>query len=205
MPVLLLGSSRGTMAAGWAMTQNFDKTCSYDLPVVTCGPPVANRNIKGIILISEFTSGPGFVPAEATPEDEARGLGHDRGLFIAGSEMEHNVVFFPSSAILASASKWPAAFYARGLWDYAASLQGTVDSYDRITGLKELVVVRGPHPFETWPAQEKARVTTRMVAFAQAVVLGKSSVPGGRAWSTMKDLVGTASDTWEPSSRPVAH
>jgi len=205
MPVLLLGSSRGTMAAGWAMTQNFDKTCSYDLPVVTCGPPVANRNIKGIILISEFTSGPGFVPAEATPEDEARGLGHDRGLFIAGSEMEHNVVFFPSSAILASASKWPAAFYARGLWDYAASLQGTVDSYDRITGLKELVVVRGPHPFETWPEEEKARVTTRMVAFAQAVVLGKSSVPGGRAWSTMKDLVGTASDTWEPSSRPVAH
>ena len=202
MPVLLLGSSRGTMAAGWAMARNFDKTCDYDLPVVTCGPAVGNRNIKGIILISEFTAGPGFVPAESTPEDDARGLGRDRGMFIAGSEVEHNVVFFPSSAILASASKWPAAFYARGLWDYAASLQGTIDSYDRVKGLKELVVVRGPHPFETWPDEEKARVTARMVAFAQAAALGRSTLPGGRPWTTMKDLVGTASDVWEPSSQP---
>ena len=202
MPVLLLGSSRGTMAAGWAMALNFDKTCDYDLPVVTCGPPVDNRNIKGIILISEFTAGPGFVPAESTPEDDARGLGRDRGMFIAGSEVEHNVVFFPGSAILASASKWPAAFYARGLWDYAASLQGTIDSYDRVKGLKELVVVRGPHPFETWPDEEKERVTARMVAFAKAAALGRSTLLGGRPWTTMKDLVGTASDVWEPSSRP---
>ena len=32
MPVFLLGTSRGTMASSWAMTINFDKDCSYDLP-----------------------------------------------------------------------------------------------------------------------------------------------------------------------------
>jgi hypothetical protein len=32
LPVLLLGNSRGTMASGWAMTMNFHRNCSYDLP-----------------------------------------------------------------------------------------------------------------------------------------------------------------------------
>jgi pimeloyl-ACP methyl ester carboxylesterase len=203
MPILLLGSSRGTMSVGWAMARNFDKACDYDLPTITCSAPVGNRNIKGAILISEFSSGVGYTPAEMTPNDESRGLGRDRGLFVAGSEIENNIVFFPSSAILASVNKWPAAFYARGLWDYAASLEGTIASYDRVKGLKELVVVRGPHPYETWPAVEKERVSERMVAFAQAAALGRTTVPGGRTWTTMKDLAATASDVWEASSQPL--
>lgn len=204
LPVILLGSSRGTMSTGWAMTRNFDKACDYDLDVISCGPPVGNGNIKGAILISEFTSGPGYVPTEMTRVDEERGLGQDRGLFIAGNEVEHNLVFFPSSAILAGTEKWPAVFMARGLWDYAASLEGSVASYDRVKGLKELVVVRGPHPFETWPGQEKERVNERMLAFARAVVLGKKDVPGGRPWSNLKELAATADDVWEPSSQPAA-
>jgi pimeloyl-ACP methyl ester carboxylesterase len=204
LPVLLLGSSRGTMSTGWAMARNFDKACDYDLPQIRCAPPVGLRNIKGALLISEFTSGVGYVPADMTPVDEGRGLGRDRGLFIAGSQVEHNIVFFPSSAILASTTKWPAAFFARGLWDYADSLEGSIASYDRVPGPKELVVVRAPHPFETWPAQEKARVSGRLLAFAKALVLGQSSAPGGRAWSTMKELVATADDVWEPSSQPGA-
>jgi pimeloyl-ACP methyl ester carboxylesterase len=203
MPILLLGSSRGTMSAGWAMARNFDQACDYDLPAISCAPPVGNKNIKGAILISEFSSGVGYTPAEMTPNDESRGLGRDRGLFVAGSEVENNIVFFPSSAILASMGKWPAAFYARGLWDYAASLEGTIASYDRVKGLKELVVVRGPHPYETWPAVEKERVSERMIAFAQAAVLGRTTSPGGRSWTTMKDLAATASDIWETSSQPL--
>src|SRR3546814_5186091 len=31
LPTLLMGSSRGSMATGWAMTANFDKDCDYDL------------------------------------------------------------------------------------------------------------------------------------------------------------------------------
>jgi hypothetical protein len=204
LPVLLMGSSRGTMSSSWAMTMNFDKDCSYDLPVIRCAPPVGDQTIKGAILISEFSSGVGYNHANPSAEDNERGLGRDRGLFIAGTELENNLVFFPSSAILAGIHKWPSAFFARGLWCYAASLEGTMDSYSRVNGLKELVVVRGPHPYETWPEEEKQRTQARLVAFAKAAILGQKSVPGGRQWSNMKDLVATASDVWEPSSKPSA-
>ena len=202
LPTLLLGNSRGTMATGWAMTMNFDKDCSYDLAEITCTPPRRDPSIKGALLMSEFTSGPGFVSATPTPEDEERGLGKDRGLFIGASQIEHNIVFFPGSAILAGMKTWPAAFFARGLWDYAASLEGTITSYNRVPGLKELVVVRGPHPFETWPEAEKTRVRERLRAFALAAIRGAHDVPDARAWTTMKELVATTEDVWEPSSAP---
>ncbi|MFB3813832.1 MAG: hypothetical protein ACE14L_06945 [Terriglobales bacterium] len=202
LPVLLLGNSRGTMASGWAMTMNFDKDCSYDLEIIECKPPVGDKMIKGAILVAEYSSGVGYVSSKPSAEDETRGLGRDRGLFIAGSELQYNLVFFPSSAILAGIHKWPSAFFARGLWCYAAALEGTMDSYSRIKGLKELVVVRGPHAYGSWPAEEKRRVQERMVAYAKAVVLGHTSIPGGRTWSNMKELVATTSDVWEPSSRP---
>ncbi|WP_217705429.1 lipase family protein [Peristeroidobacter soli] len=203
LPVVMFGNSRGTMATGWAMTLNFDKDCSYDLPAISCKPPVGDTSIKGAMLMAEFTSGPGYVMDRPSAEDEARGLGTDRPLFIAGSAVEQNVVFFPSSAILAGIHKWPAAFFARGLWDYAASLQGTMDSYRRVNGLKELVVVRGPHPYEVWPESEQRRVRERMVGFAEALIQGKSSVGGARPWTNMKELVATASDVWEASTRPT--
>ena len=203
LPVLLFGNSRGTMASGWAMTMNFDKDCSYDMPTISCKPPVGDNSIKGAIMMAEFTSGPGYVMDKPSPEDEARGLGSDRTLFIGGMAVEQNVVFFPSSAILSGIHKWPAAFFARGLWDYAASLQGTMDSYRRVNGPKELVVVRAPHPYEVWPAPEQKRVRERMIAFAHAVIQGKSSVSGARPWTNMKELVATTSDIWEPSTKPT--
>lgn len=203
LPVLLFGNSRGTMASGWAMTMNFDKNCTYDLPKIRCTKAVGDRNIKGALLMAEFTSGPGFVMDKPSEEDEERGLGRDRPNFIGGNAVENNLVFFPSSAILGGIDKWPAAFFARGLWDYAASLQGTVESYRRVEGPKELVVVRAPHPYEVWPEQERARVRERMVAFATGVVLGKTSIPGGRPWRDMKELVATSSDVWEPSTKPT--
>jgi pimeloyl-ACP methyl ester carboxylesterase len=203
LPVLLFGNSRGTMASGWAMTLNFDKNCTFDHPTIVCDKAVGDTSIKGAMLLAEFTSGPGYVMDKPSPEDEARGLGSDRGLFIAGSAMEHNIVFFPSSAILAGVHKWPAAFFARGLWDYAAALQGTMDSYRRVQGPKELVVVRAPHPYEVWPDVERQRVRERAVAFAKTVIQGKGSVSGARPWTNMKELVATSSDVWEPSTQPT--
>lgn len=203
LPTFFLGSSRGTMASGWAMTINFDKDCSYDLPEIRCGEPRGDPSIKGALLFAEFSSGVGFNPAETTLKDDGRGPGRDRGLFIGGIEKEHNIVFFPSSAILAGISKWPNAFFARGLWCYADALEGTVESYRRVKGLRELVVVRGPHAVATWPADEKARVVERAVAFARAAVFEAPNVPGQRPWSDMKQLVATASDVWEPSTKPT--
>ncbi|HEX7916375.1 hypothetical protein [Rudaea sp.] len=203
LPVLLLGNSRGTMASSWAMTMNFDKNCSYDLPTIECKPPVGDRRIKGAILVAEFSAGAGHVPAQTTTVDDGRGPGRDRGLFIGGIEVEHNIVFFPSSATLAGIPKWPSAFFARGLWCYASGLEGTIDSYNRVNGLKDLVVVRGPHPYETWPEEEQQRVQERMIAYAQAVVLGRKTIEGRRTWSNMKELVATTSDVWEPSTHPT--
>lgn len=203
LPVLLFGNSRGTMASGWAMTMNFDKNCTYDLPKIHCTKAAGDPNIKGALLMAEFTSGPGFVMDKPSEEDEERGLGRDRPYFIGGNAVENNLVFFPSSAILGGIDKWPAAFFARGLWDYAAALQGTVESYRRVRGPKELVVVRAPHPYEVWPEQERARVRERMVKFATGVIQHKSVIPGGRPWRDLKELVATSSDIWEPSTRPT--
>jgi pimeloyl-ACP methyl ester carboxylesterase len=203
LPTFFLGSSRGTMASGWAMTINFDKDCSYDLPTIQCGPPRGDASIKGALLVAEFSSGAGYIPAQSTPKDDGRGPGRDRGLFIGGIEEEHNIVFFPSSAILAGIHTWPSAFFARGLWCYADGLEGTMESYRRVNGLKELVVVRGPHAFTTWPDSERDRTVDRMIAYARAVVLGGDAIPGQRQWSDMKQLVATASDVWEPSTKPT--
>jgi fermentation-respiration switch protein FrsA (DUF1100 family) len=196
IPVILFGSSRGTMSNGFAMARNFDKACDYDLAVISCGPAVGLKNIKGAMNVADFTAGAGYLTA---PTDERDSL---RPLFTAGTQEEYNIVFFPSSAILASVSKWPALFIGRGLWDYASSLEGSIDAFNRVKGLKELMVVRAGHTLETWPAQEQERVTVRMVAFARAAVLGQSSVPGGRMWSNIKELTATAADVWEPSSHP---
>ena len=202
LPVFFLGSSRGTMSSSWAMTINFDKDCSYDLPTITCKPPLRDPTIKGAILIAHFSSGVGYLEDQTTPKDDGRGPGRDRGLFIGGIELENNIVFFPSSATLAGIHTWPSAFFARGLWCYADGLEGEMDAYSRVNGLKDLVVVRGPHAFETWPSEEKARVEERMIAYAKAVVLNQKTIPGRRTWSNMKELVATSGDVWEPSTHP---
>ena len=202
LPVLLLGNSRGTMASGWAMTLNFSRDCKYDLPEITCRPPAGDPSIKGAIVFAEFTSGPGYNPDRQGVEDQGR-TGPDRLLWIAGNAIELNIVFYPSSAILAGMEKWPAMFFARGLWDYAGALEGTMDSYSRVKGPKELVVVRGPHPFEVWPVEERRRAQQRAIKFAVAVIQGKSRIEDARPWTNMKELVGTSSDVWEPSTKPT--
>lgn len=196
LPVVLGGSSRGTMSTGWAMTRNFHRSCDYDLPDVPCGPAVGLSNIRGAMMLAGFTSGVGYV-TNSTSQDDT-----DRGLFIAGSALNYNIVFFPSSAILAGVHTWPGLFIGRGLWDYAESLEGSISAYDRVSGVKELVVVRAPHAFETWPELEHQRVAERMIAFSRAAVLGQKIVPGERTWTNMKELAATASDVWEVSSFP---
>ena len=194
IPLLLLGYSRGSMATGWAMTKNFAEACSYDLPTVTCTSAKGYPNIKGAVLYASFVSGAGYLPQAA---DLA-----DRNLFLGGMAADNHVAFYPNSAVLANMHRWPAVFFAKGLWDRAESLEGTVAAYDRVRGLKEIVVVRGPHSMETWPQPEQDRVRDRMVAFAVAAVQGRKSLPGAPAWSDLRELVATSPDAWEPSSQP---
>ncbi|KQP21934.1 alpha/beta fold hydrolase [Pseudorhodoferax sp. Leaf267] len=194
IPLLLLGYSRGSMTTGWAMTKNFAGGCSYDLPVVACSAPKGYPNIRGALLYASFVSGAGYLP-------EARDLA-DRNLFLGGMAAENHVAFYPNSAVLANMHRWPAVFFAKGLWDRAESLEGTVAAYDRVPGLKEIVVARGPHSMETWPQPDIDHVRDRMVAFAQAAVQGRSTVPGAKPWKDLKELVATTPEHWELSSQP---
>lgn len=195
IPLLLLGYSRGSMATGWAMTKNFSGACTYDLPTVSCTRPKGFANIKGAILYASFVSGAGYLPASP---DLA-----DRNLFLGGMVADNYVAFYPNSAVLAGMDKWPAVFFAKGLWDRAESLEGTIAAYDRVRGLKEIVVVRGPHSMEAWPEQERARVRARTVEFARAAVQGRKTVAGALPWSSIKELVATTPDLWEVSSKPA--
>src|SRR3546814_13648831 len=52
LPTLLMGSSRGSMATGWAMTANFDKDCDYDLAARGCAPPRRDTAIKGALPVA---------------------------------------------------------------------------------------------------------------------------------------------------------
>ncbi|MDR6858802.1 hypothetical protein [Variovorax guangxiensis] len=194
IPILLGGYSRGSMSTAWAMTKNFVESCSYDMPVAACSPPKGYTNIKGAILLASFASGAGYVPAAP---DLA-----DRNLFLGGMAADHHIAFYPNSATLAGMPRWPAAFFGKGLWDRAESVEGTIAAYDRIRGLKEIVVARGPHSIETWDPDDLRYLQERMVAFAKAAVTGASTVPGGRRWTDLKSLVATTPDRWEPSSRP---
>lgn len=187
MPVFLGGDSRGTMAVGWAMTRNFYRACDYDMSQVSCGPPRGLPNIRGAIQIGDFSAGAGYLTSPTQQDDS------DRGLYTAGTETQYHIVFFPSSAVLEGIHTWPALLIARGTFDYAESLEGAIDAYDRVAGPKDLVMVRGSHTFEVWPSSERARVAARIAAFARAVVAGRSA-PDVARWSDIKQLVATAPD-----------
>jgi len=176
------------------MTKNYAGGCSYDLPTVTCVAPKGYPNIRGAMLYASFVSGAGYLP-------EAPDLA-DRNLFLGGMAADNFVAFYPNSAVLANMHRWPAVFFAKGLWDRAESLEGTVAAYDRVRGLKDIVVARGPHSMETWQQQDQDLVRERMVAFAVAAVQGRSSLPAARRWADLKELVGTAPERWELSSQP---
>ena len=115
---------------------------------------------------------------------------------------DNYVAFYPNSAVIANMPQWPAAFFAKGLWDRAESLEGTIAAYDRVRGLKEIVVSRGPHSMESWPRQELDRVRDRMIGFATAAVQGRTQLPEAPRWTNIRELVATTPDLWEPTSQP---
>ncbi|WP_445286871.1 hypothetical protein [Variovorax atrisoli] len=196
IPLVLGGYSRGSMSTAWAMTKNYVAQCSFDMPQPSCTPPKGLRNIRGALLLSSFASGAGYV---GDSPDLA-----DRNLFLGGMAAEHHIVFYPNSSTLAGMDRWPAAFFGKGLWDRAETLEGTVAAYNRIRGLKEIVLARGPHSIETWPESDRAYLRERMVVFAKGLIVGGRTIPGARPWKDFKSLVATTPDSWEPSSQPKA-
>jgi pimeloyl-ACP methyl ester carboxylesterase len=193
IPVLFGGSSQGSIATAWAMHQNFVEDCTWDLPEVRCSP--AHRyNVKGALLLATVAGGVGSRPA---PVDI------DAGVLDEGrSRVEQNVVMLPTSEPMGHIDKWPAVFFGKGLWDFAESLEATLDAYVRVKGLKEFVVVRGPHAEVEFGTENSRHMAARMVAFSRAAVLGQREVPGAARFQDLKGLVASSLPHWEPSSDP---
>src|SRR3546814_18822277 len=95
-----MGSSRGSMATGWAMTANFDKDCDYDLAEIGCAPPRRDPAIKAALLVAEFSSGVGYLPAQTTPKADGRRPGRDPGVSTVGLPAAHHITLSPPSALL---------------------------------------------------------------------------------------------------------
>jgi pimeloyl-ACP methyl ester carboxylesterase len=195
IPVILGGPSQGSMTTSWAMHQNFVQDCTYDLPEVRCSPP-HRYNVKGALLLAGFEGGIG---QRAAPTDIDAAVRAE-----ARSRVEHNIVMMPTSEPLASIDQWPGVFFGRGLWDFAESVEATLASYRRVTGLKEIVVVRGPHGEAEFGAENIEHLAARMVAFSRAAVLGQREVLGAARFQDLKSLVASSIPYWEPSSDPSA-
>jgi hypothetical protein len=183
VPVIFGGASQGSIATAWAMHQNFVGDCTFELREVRCSPP-RGYNVKGALLLSSVLNGISGRPAPVKVEDGA--------LDEARSRVEHSVVMLTSSEPMTHINTWPAVFLAKGLWDFAESLEATLGAYQRVDGLKEFVVVRGPHSdIEMNPASNE-HVATRMVAFSRAALFGLSKVPGAASFKDLKSLVGSS-------------
>jgi hypothetical protein len=118
----------------------------------------------------------------------------------AAYRVEMNIIFCPTSEILANIDKWPAVFFGHGLWDTYQSPEGTYESYRRAKGLKELVFYRGQHASQRGWAENVAYLINKMTEFAvRALVNPEKKYPELKSF---KEAVLSSPPYWEPTSRP---
>ena len=188
VPLILGGSSQGSMVVSFAMHAAVVGDCAFDGPEPDCGAPL-DHDVRAALLLAEFAKGPGYVQARAIREGAFRD--------------DYGIAYLPTSEILANVERWPATFIARGLWDFSGGLEGTLDLYRRASEPKELVVVRGPHSEIRYGTENVRHVQERMAAFATAVMKGEERIPGAAAFGDLKELVLSAPPHWEPSNDPA--
>lgn len=189
IPIILGGSSQGSMTTTWAMHANFVGDCSYNLAQVPCAPPLG-YNVRGALLLASFEGGVGNSSAPADV--------HERAISEGRLRAEFNIATLPSSEPFAHIDRWPAVFFGRGSWDFAEALEATYASYRRVRGLREIVVVRGGHSEVAWGRENVAYMVERMIAFSKAATVGALESPGAAQFSDLRELVLSSRPTWEP-------
>lgn len=186
VPVIIGGASQGSMVTAWAMQKNFVEFCPYN-SLEEKGASPYGYNIKGALMLADFAAGIGYAEPVFT-------------LLEGCLRTMENVMFFPSSEILTNIDKWPAVFFGKGLWDNYVSVEGTFEAYKRAKGLKELVLVRGPHSENECGKENIAYMRTKIVEFAiLAVTNAGIKIPGT---ADLKSAVCSSPPYWEPSSKP---
>jgi hypothetical protein len=186
LPIILGGSSQGSLATEWAMDANFNRWCELDLPERPCHPPEGHRNVKGAVLLSALFGGfgdPAVLPFVAAPR-----------------EVNH-IVLLPTSEPLAGIGSWPAVFFGKGLWDDVQGPFATFNAYSRVRGMKELLFIRGPHSEVTQGPANVALMQRRVAEFAVKAALGK---PSGRPrYADLREAIAASPPIWEPSTQPT--
>ena len=191
IPVVVGGYSRGSYATQWFMHKNFVENCNYDVAEPNCAKPVGLSNVKGAILYGPNSAGLGF-----------RLAGHDA---VEGAlRVDFNTTFYVDSVVPANVDKWPGLQIIKGTWDYVEGLEGSLDTYKRAKGLKDISVFLGPHILQTQNPENMKFAGQRMVAFATAAVLGKKEVEGAKNPKDLKELVTSAPHVWELSTAIAA-
>ncbi|WFS69440.1 hypothetical protein CFBP4996_26060 (plasmid) [Agrobacterium leguminum] len=189
IPIIVVGFSRGSQTAQWFMHKNFVENCNFDGGITTRAPAVGLSNVKGAIL---FGSNPGSLGYRAVENDEH--------LIEAALRAEYSTSRATDSDVLANIDKWPAAQFVRGTWDIAEGLEGTLDAYRRVNGMKDISVFLGPHSLRSADCRTLAYITERFVAFARAAISNderklKTLVP-----SDLRELVLSAPHFWEKTT-----
>jgi pimeloyl-ACP methyl ester carboxylesterase len=186
LPIVLGGSSQGSMTTAWAMNANFNRWCELDLPDQPCHPPVGHRNIKGAVLLSALFGGFGD-PANLA--------------FVAAERKVNHLLLLPTSEPLAGIGSWPAVFFGKGLWDDIQGPYATFNAYTRAGDAKELVFIRGPHSEVDQGPANVALMQDRVAAFAVRAALGQPS--GQPVYADLEEAIAASPPIWEPSTQPT--
>lgn len=197
-PTVLIGNSQGTMVASYVMHANFVSRRAFDRQEGTEDVP-SGFDIRGAAMLAEYVKGPGY-GYQVHWDGRSR-----RNSFLAEAALrsDFGIAFAPTSEILAGVSAWPAIFLGRGLWDSAGALAGTLDVYRRARGLREIVVVRGPHGLSEAGAWNEQYVWRRVRNFARLAV-GGIAEPPGRPPIDLRDLVLSSPSHWGAFMAPDA-
>jgi pimeloyl-ACP methyl ester carboxylesterase len=186
LPIILGGSSQGSLATEWAMDANVNRWCELDLPDRPCHPPAGHRNVRGAVLLSALFGGFGN-PAELP--------------FVAAPREVNHIVLLPTSEPLAGIAAWPAVFFGKGLWDDVQGPFATFDAYARAGPMKELLFVRGPHSEVQQGAANVALMQHRVAEFAVRAALGMA--PGQAPYGDLREAIAASPPIWEPSTQPT--
>jgi pimeloyl-ACP methyl ester carboxylesterase len=191
MPIVLMGYSRGSYTVAHAMQKNFVENCDRDVPDGACGPALARANIKGAILYGPNSGGLG-----------TRLAGHD--MIEASLREEFSTTYYPDGAVAAGVSRWPALQIVKGTWDYVEGLEGSMSTFNRATGLKDIFVFHGPHQLATQSDDNMALAGKRMAKFAAAAARGDTGMEGAAKSTNLRDLVLSAPAHWDTTTKPLA-
>lgn len=148
IPVVLYGMSHGTSISGLAMALNFPPSLEEDLPAFRTELE-GELNLKGYIEAGGLTSARYSIHDFQIPEYIIGASAIMMGWGMLAQD--YYDVNWPSE-ILASAHKWPAYLGLHGTRDGIFVLEGCVETFNRVNGTKDVVIVDGGHGASLYPS-----------------------------------------------------